>query len=355
VTVRRVLAILVLLGVIGACTTTPVVRPMSGSYEECDAPELREAERALARGELDAAVRAYREVVVACPSFVRGHERYQDLAQAAGVDEALAAGMRGFYEDLPDDGSPVWPYVKARLEGEFDERRQQLLAEAVRRDPSFYYAHLASARLWHELGRTQNELEALETAIRAKPDAPDTNLALARVLAGLGRVDEAATHYRNFLEQRPGDRDAAREYVRLLVYEKREEATARPWVERLLDDDPDDVGVLMDLAAVHWRSGDREAAAATYRRVLELDPGAARAALNLGNLYFASPDRPDAEKRADWPSARDAYRLYLRIADPEDLQDLLDVHTAVPDRIARIDEFLGSAPRSDSPVQRGDS
>ncbi len=248
------------------------------------------------------------------------------------------------YAALPDDDGPVWPYVEGRLEGEFDERRQALFEESLKRDPSFYYANLGLARMWHGLGRTQNELSVLEKAIQAKPASPDANLALARVLAELGRGEEAAPHFRNYLEQRPGDREATRQFVRLLVYTLRRPGEAEPWVERLLADDAEDVPARMDAAAIAWLRGDRDRAAALYRQVIALDPGVARAVLNLGNLYYASPERPDDEKRRDWPHARDAYRVYLAIAKPEELYDMLDVYTAVPYRLARIDEFLGPLP-----------
>src|SRR5262249_26366958 len=120
-------------------------------------------------------------------------------------------------------------------------------------------------------------------------------------------------------------------------------------VQKMLEDDPDDMDALMNRAALDWRAGRADLAVAHYHRVLELDPTQARAVLDLGNLYFetAMAEPSDDKKREPWSRARDAYLYFLGMRRTDDRYDVWDYYLTVPLRLRQIDSVLG--PRAGLP------
>jgi Flp pilus assembly protein TadD len=340
--VRVGLGVVAVAALVSGCAPTSQVRRSRGEYEICASDALDRARAKLAVGDDEDALVDLRLVVEECSDFAPGHILYQDTAlELGGREEEL---MRAHYASFPDDpSSPIPPFVHARLAPSPAEARD-LYEAALAVDSSFHFAYYELGELMRRVDRTSLALENLQNAVRSRPDHPESNLALAQVLVELGRVEEARPRYATYLRARPADRSALKEYVDLLVYGVGDVRAARPHVEELVAQDPEDIEAMMDAAALAWLEGDRDAAADGYRAVLDQEPGRARAVLNLANLLYRRPDRPDAEKQRDWPRARLAYLYFLSLDEADDINDLRDLLTSVPYRLRRIDEFLGPAP-----------
>lgn len=345
--VSSVVAALLLLSSAASCVSMSSIAPASDLYERCDdeaaIEALAAARQSIALGDDARAVPQLRDVVSRCPSFVPGHLLYQDCAIRIGGSAERA--MREYYAESSDDSaSPVGPFVRSRLAVD-DATRVELLDLALRRDRSFYYAYEAKAALWRRLHRSAQALEMLQDAVAAKADFAPANLALAEVLEDLGRGAESRTYYENYVRLQPGDRDAKKSFVELLVYQLRVPRDASPVIGELLELDPDDVEVLMDAAAVAWLTGDVDRAAAMYRDILVREPTQTRAALNLANLLFeALPARDPSRRLEHWSRARKAYRYVAELNDPKGLFDAFDRYFLVDYRLAQIDAELGADP-----------
>ena len=323
----------------------PMLLPAGEKYERTESPEFASAyTQALAlldqRREVDA-LAALRRAVELGPNNVVAHERYQDTALAVGGESA--AGMRAFYAALPDRAdSPVPPYCRARLVDD-DYSRLALYDECLRRDPSFYFAYLARARVNRELGRVDPAHRDLELALAARPGHPECNLEMAGVLMDIGRFEEAEPYLSNYVGARPADRVAAKTLAQLLLYRVGKIDAADRLLQSLQSEDAEDATVRMDLAAVAWRRGDHAAAIAGYQRVLELDRTRTRAALNLGNLYFELAQHEQGEARvAQLRRARKAYRFFLDADRADGLHDELDARFTVPYRVEEIQTAIGA-------------
>lgn len=330
-----------------ACSSLTPGPPAAGDrFERClDPAAVAARERAnvlIAGGELLAALPFLRRVVQICPADVPAHLLHLEVARTLGA-EAIA-GLGRHYEETDDGRSPIPPFMRAQV-AEYEATRQELLQESLRRDPSFYFAYLELGRQQRRLDRPQQALGFLRDALRARPECAPARLELGQVLVELGRYDEAEAEYANYRRARPDDRAAAKAHVRLLTYDLDRSAAARPTVEQLLRDDPDDLDALMDLAAIEWKEQRPRSAADLYRRVLQADPFQASAVLNLGNLYFEVLSAgTEADKRSAWMRARNAYRYFLNMRRTDGMYDLWDYYLAVPYRLKEIEAVLGPAP-----------
>lgn len=329
------------------CSSLASGPPAAGDrFERCVDPAADAArERAnvlVAAGELAAAVPFLRRVVSICATDVAAHLLHLEVARTLGG--AAIAELGRHYQSSDDGISPIPPFMRAQI-AEHEATRQELLQESLRRDRSFYFAYLELGRQQRRFDRPQQALGFLRDALRARPECAPARLELGEVMVELGRYDEAEQEYANYRRARPDDRDAAKAHVRLLVYDLDRSAVARPIVEQLLRDDPDDLDAIMDLAAIEWKQERPRQALILYHRVLETDPFEASAVLNLGNLYFdVLSSGSDVDKRAAWTRARAAYRYYLNMRRTDGMHDLWDYHLAVPYRLKEIDALLGPAP-----------
>ena len=70
--------------------------------------------------------------------------------------------------------------------------------------------------------------------------------------------------------------------------------------------------------------------------------GAARAVLNLGNVYYEMGIQVTAEeRRAPWEKARTAYRYFLSLSEFGDVLDLIDLRFSVPMRLVELETEVG--------------
>ncbi len=312
-----------------------------------DATARASYERALDRlqaGDEAAAAAELADVVVRCPDNVLAMRDYQDAAMHVGGEVEQA--MRAHYEALPArQASPVPAFAKARLLGS-NFARKAAVDELIKLHPGFAYAWLAQGRISRGIGRLQDALASFQGAIAANPRLLDAHLEVAECLVELGRNAEAQAAYDNYLRAAPNDRATVRAYVHLVLYRNDKVGAARPWIERLMAEDPLDESVRMDLAACEWRSGNAAAALQHYLQVLEQKPENARAALNIGYLHFDALARDESQRRQHWPKARAAFSLFLQTVRPADGHDYFERSFAVPYRLKQIEELLGPPPTS---------
>jgi tetratricopeptide (TPR) repeat protein len=344
---------------------SPIVPQLYGDrYEKCESGEAmvvwERANKLLAEGKSTQAVEHLRRCVELCPRHVLYHVRYMDAAHGlapvkkgdASVPAAASTAMREYYAKFEDDGdSPLAPYFKARLQ-RFDGRNfqaQELLNLALKRDSRFYFARYERGLIWRGVSRPHRAVQHLRRALDTRPGFNDARRELAECFAELWEWSRAATHYRIYLAANPSDRVAQRAYLTLIVYRvdgRLKEANML--VLALLSENPRDLTLKMDLAAVYWKRGDPVNAAAMYREVLAVDHQYSRAALNLGNLHYDLGRRAKGDaRRAALTKARFAYRFYRTLGESEDAYDWFDLNLATRARLREIDLELGARRKKD--------
>jgi tetratricopeptide (TPR) repeat protein len=336
---------------LAACATGPrrvedAVDP--AVYATCQDPAAaaawQRAQAAQRRGDDAAALPDLVLVVAACPDLVRAHIAWQDVAMRLGG--AAHQAMVDYYRTMPDGGTPVAAYCRARLL-DTDYAKDNALAAILARDPSFAWAHLSRARVSRQRGRLLSSLDMYAAALVHDGQLHEARWERAQVLVELGREMEAAREFRAYLAARPEDVAAIREFVTLLLYRLGRIDEATPWLLQLEARLPGDATVRMDRAAVSWREGRHREAAETYLDILRQQPALALAALNLGLLYYeVVPGDDEHERRRFWPRARAAFRWFLARGGPAEGHEQFERTLGVPFRLQRIGELLGPEPET---------
>ncbi|MCB9877422.1 MAG: hypothetical protein H6835_07475 [Planctomycetes bacterium] len=319
------------------------VRGSGAQWTTCADPDgataWRDAQAALARGDQAAALVSLLAAIDHCPELVRAHFAYQDLARELGGEVEQAMVDR--YTQAPDDGSsPLPAYLRARL-ADTAYAQANALQALLKRFPGFGWAWLSSARVNRGQGRLSEALVGFDRAIAVDGSLLEALLESAQVLVELGRDEEAASQFRAYLAQRPEDLDAQRSYLMLLLYRlgRVDEALQRIATLEQLGDHS--VALRMDRAAALWRKGAPESAVDLYLEILGDEPGVARAALNIGLIYYEVLPRTDADRLLYWPKARAAFRMFLQRSQPSDGHEQAERTVWVPFRLRRIGELLG--------------
>lgn len=319
----------------------------SGVYTECNNAAGRaawgEARMALTRGDRPAALPHLIEATSNCPNLIRAHIAYQDVAREVGGDAEQA--MVDFYvketEVAAKAGSPVPAYMRARL-AETAYAQSNALDAILASHATFAWGHLSRGRVNRGQGRLSEALQNLDQAISLDDGLIEARLERAQVLVELGRDMEAAVEYKVYWDTNPADTAAAREYLTLLLYRLEDVDEASRLIDHLKRSDQS-LALRMDRAAVLWRGGRAQAAVEVYLEILEQDPSMARAALNIGLLYYEVVPREDVDKIRYWPKARAAFRLFMQTSAPQDGHEQFERTWAVPFRLRRIRELLGPA------------
>jgi tetratricopeptide (TPR) repeat protein len=313
--------------------------------DRCDDPEAlaawREARGAIERGDDAAALPLLKLACQRCPDLVRAHCAYQDVARRLGgraAEEMVAA-----YAAASGGGAPVPAYLRARL-AETAYAQANDLKKILAEHPGFAWAHLSLARVNRGQGRLSESLGGFRLAARSDASLIEATLERGQVLAELGRGEEAAVAYQAYLAARPADDEAAREFVALLLYGLGRSEAALEWIGKLEASGDRSVALRMDRAAAYWRMGQPRAAAAGYLAVLADEPRNARAALNVGLLYYEIVPKDDAGRDRFWPGARAAFRMFLANTAASDGYEQFERTWAVPHRLRQIAERIGAAP-----------
>jgi predicted O-linked N-acetylglucosamine transferase (SPINDLY family) len=207
---------------------------------------LRDAEKALASGDLD---------------------RAEELAlSVTGEPKELAAALnlRG---------------VTARRRGD-RETALRLFVEAGETDNQRAGHFVNQGRTLIELNRPREAVIPLRRAVALRPHSGEANHNLGNALRLAGDIGGALRHYQLAATAEPAPVQALADLGNLLIRLDEIDA-AEPWLAAALEREPDNVDALDGMGAVDLRKGRAIAAERRHRRALELKPGNRVSTVNL--------------------------------------------------------------------------
>ncbi|MEO8628810.1 MAG: tetratricopeptide repeat protein [Betaproteobacteria bacterium] len=250
------------------------------------APGLAEAVQLHTAGELDAAAAAYELLISGMaegwePRFLLGLVRFQQ-SNFASAQRWLLETTR-----LNAGHADAWYYLGESLAGQGQVREAEAAyAKAGTQFSPHAMASFKLAQLLESRGALSDAREAYRAALAGNPDFPEALNNLGLLLRNSGAVDEAETLLRRALQLRP---DFSQAYINLagLLTERGGAAQAGVTVLKTgIQACSASAELHFHLAAVQARSGDREAAVASYEQVLAIDANHAEAYNNVGVLFL---------------------------------------------------------------------
>jgi len=229
--------------------------------------------------------------------------------------EKLARRVLGAIPDQPDALHLL--ATVARESGRAD-LAINLYRRLLRRHPAIPIAHNSLGNMLQERGEWGSAIACYEAALSHDPRYVTAYFNLGRALLHVRDVTRAETCLRRAVDLAPNDAQARSSLARALAEQGRtEDAVAEAL--RSVELDPGSAVLHNDLGVIHATTGAFDAARGCYRTALAMEPGYAKAAVNLAKIKrFTTEDDPDAA-------------LVLAAADhaPDDPGSRRDLHLAL--------------------------
>ncbi len=291
-----------------------------------------------ATGDLDRAKAAFERAVLLRPASKEGHVHLGTCRRLLGD---LTGAVHAYDRALALDGEFAEAHATrgAALHalGRQSEA-ERALRRAIELRPGFAEAHSDLGTVLQVEDRTAEAVASYRRAIEIRPDFADAYANLGTALGAAGQTDESIIAYRAALGLIPSHFESLFNLgLALRSLGRRDEAAASIEAARVVR--PTSVEPYLQLAAIQTDEsrpalglaildqglsrlpeeprlhavrgatlkdlGRLDEAAVSYRRAVDLDPGSARVATNLGNVLTALGEFDDAERILDRATALD--------------------------------------------------
>lgn len=274
------------------------------------------------REEWERALHHYRQIQREAPSFRVAQTR---IAQIQNHPRYRLLVLQQRAEEDPEDISAHLELARVFLDLERYAEARSSAGAVLRRRPG----HTEAERLAEEADeglirfRTQR-IRQLRRDLRDDPENIALIIELSRLLAAEERYDEARRFFVRYLEERPEDMEARREYARILIWLPEHRSEALRQMETLLEADPESRLLQVELLELAGQVEELEgemldryrALESELRENLEFDPGDIRSLYLLARLRQAN---------GEWIAARDTFEQVVELdADYEDAEERLD-------------------------------
>ena len=215
--------------------------------------------------------------------------RAQNLREA----EKLA---RRVIDAVPEQPDALHLLATVAREGGRTDLAIDLYRRLLRRHPAIPIAHNSLGNLLQERDRWQEAIACYEAALVHDPRYASAFFNLGHALLHTNDLARAEHALRQAAALAPSDAQIRARLARALVeLGRQEEALAETL--RSVELDPDSPIVQNDAGVVHSNLGDFDTAREHYRAALSLDPGSAKAALNLAKSKRFTEQHDEDEER----------------------------------------------------------
>ena len=205
--------------------------------------------------------------------------------------EKLARRVLGAVPDQPD---ALHLQATVAREGGRADLAVDLYRRLLRRHPAIPVAHNSLGNMLQERGEWGPAIACYEAALSRDPRYVTAYFNLGQALLHVGDVARAETCLRRAVDLAPNDAQARSWFARALAGRGRTEEAVTEAL-RSVELDPASAVLRNDLGTIQATMGEFDAARECYRTALAMEPGYAKAAVNLAKIKrFTAEDDPDA-------------------------------------------------------------
>lgn len=251
------------------------------------------AANVLALGNVDEAVRYYRQALELQPGYAKARRGLGDaLTKQGKFDEAIRQYLQALSADPNDSHAYGNLGVAMSARGELDEAVRHL-RRALQIEPGYTEAHNSLGTVLVAQGKLDEAAHHFRRAIETRPHYAQARCNLASVLRSQGRFEAAVEQFRKALRAEP---DYAYAYCGLgQAFQMRGRLDeAIDCYRQALEIEPDYAEVHANLGDVLSGQGKADEAIKHYRRSLKADPNYAQAHCNLGVVLSAKHELQEA-------------------------------------------------------------
>lgn len=163
------------------------------------------------------------------------------------------------------------------------------LEKAIHADPNYGKCYSRLAQIQADLGRHDDAIANYERAIEIMPFYNPAIISVAHIYRTVGRIEDAVGSYHNVLENNPFDVSAHLALAEIDIQQHQyREAVLR--LDKLLDWMPENTIARTNLGLAYERLDELDRAEEAYATAIDRDPLAIVATLNLANLHVRRND-----------------------------------------------------------------
>ena len=161
---------------------------------------------------------------------------------------------------------------------------EQLCSQVLQADPSSFKAHFLLGAVYHGLGKSHEAINSFRQAVQLGPDHAEAHNGLGVALLNSEKLDEAIASFQRATELKPDSAEISKNWRLALAIrenlmgaklaEQRKFADATACFRWAVELKPDYAGAHYNLGSALVHVGELNAAIASYRRSLELEPAA---------------------------------------------------------------------------------
>ena len=219
------------------------------------------------------------------------HRHYQAIAVGIGLAlMALVGTGHAYGAEVPAKSKALAHYIVAVV-NDLNGDTQAAMGEyqkSVKLDQHQPLPHLRLGAYYARLGRLEEAVSQLKTAIKLQPNASQSHYLLALIYSSQKKYDSAAGEYEAILklasDNNPTNVDI-HAYLAQLYYALHKNLQALQELNQILQFQPKNVSALYLLGSVYLDLNEREKSKAEFRKILALEPDHDGALNSLAYMY----------------------------------------------------------------------
>ncbi|HJP39032.1 MAG TPA: tetratricopeptide repeat protein [Gammaproteobacteria bacterium] len=262
----------------------------------------------IAEKDLDAAIVMLDKILLSLgpEEAIRIRKLKLDILAAGDRIEDLKNEIQKLVSDFPENRSFHFQLADLYVRQGQPDEAESIYQEIVSTNPEDISIRLEMVRFVAQVKDIDAAELTLKTFIDENPESQRLRMALARIYETTERMDLAINEYRVIAEQDPVSVEGLLARNRIIYFhlENSEIDIARPSIESILADVPDNVQALQSRAAISFSEGRYDDTVPDLRTVLAREPEEQLSRLLLARTYL---------KQGSKALAADAYRQLLQL------------------------------------------